>query len=124
MLIIHDCLRILKILSKHSPLEAVYLGVDNLYLQNGRVKLCDPFLSRSNLLQELIKLKADQFEQQQLGQRPEPHSSPRRGAIKESFETVALKKQWQLQNLFFIGLLASRLLTLRTETDPVKILRD
>ena len=67
MLIIHDCLRILKILSKHSPLEAVYLGVDNLYLQNGRVKLCDPFLSRSNLLQELIKLKADQFEQLQLG---------------------------------------------------------
>ena len=95
MLIIHDCLRILKILSKHSPLEAVYLGLDNLYLQNGRVKLCDPFLSRSNLLQELIKLKSDQFEQQQLvGQRQDPHSNPRRGPIKESFETIALKKQW------------------------------
>ena len=58
MLIIHDCLRILKILCKHSPLEAVYMGVDNLYLQNGRVKLCDPFLSRQNLLKELIKPKS------------------------------------------------------------------
>ena len=58
MLIIHDCLKILKILCKHSPLEAVYMGIDNLYLQNGRVKLCDPFLSRSNLLKELIKPRA------------------------------------------------------------------
>jgi len=35
MLIIHDCLRILKVLSQTSPLEAVYLGIDNLYLKNG-----------------------------------------------------------------------------------------
>ena len=34
------------------------MGVDNLYLQNGRVKLCDPFLSRQNLLKELIKPKS------------------------------------------------------------------
>lgn len=32
MLIVHDCLRILKILARTDPLEAVYLGIDNLYL--------------------------------------------------------------------------------------------
>lgn len=58
MLIVHDCLRLLKILSKSNPTEAVYLGVDNLYLMNGRVKLCDPFLNRTRLLSELKKLEA------------------------------------------------------------------
>ena len=59
LLIVHDCLRILKILSRSNPLEAVYLGVDNLYLMNGNVRLCDPFLNRTRLLQELIKIKVD-----------------------------------------------------------------
>ena len=59
LLIVHDCLRILKILSRASPLEAVYLGVDNLYLMNGNVRLCDPFLNRTRILQELIKIKVD-----------------------------------------------------------------
>ncbi len=58
MLIVHDCLRLLKILSRSNPTEAVYLGVDNLYLMNGRVKLCDPFLNRTRLLSELKKLEA------------------------------------------------------------------
>ena len=58
MLIIHDCLRILKILSRSNPLEAVYLGVDNLYFVSGRVRLCDPFLNRTRLTQELVKLRA------------------------------------------------------------------
>jgi len=58
MLIIHDCLRLLKILSRSNPTEAVYLGMDNLYLMNGRVKLCDPFLNRTRLLQELKRLEA------------------------------------------------------------------
>ena len=58
MLIIHDCLRLLKTLSRSNPTEPVYLGMDNLYLMNGRVRLCDPFLNRTRLLQELIKLKA------------------------------------------------------------------
>ena len=49
-------MRILKILSRSNPLEAVYLGVDNLYLMNGNVRLCDPFLNRTRLLQELIKI--------------------------------------------------------------------
>ena len=52
MLIIHDCLRILKVLSRSSPLEPVYLGMDNLYIMNGRVRLCDPFLNRTRLWQE------------------------------------------------------------------------
>lgn len=34
------------------------------------------------------------------------------------------QKLWQVQNLYFIGLLAARLLTKRMETDPVKILLD
>ena len=59
LLIIHDCLRILKILSRANPLEAVYMGADNLYLMNGSVRLCDPFLNRTRLLQELIKIKSD-----------------------------------------------------------------
>ena len=50
MLIIHDCLRILKILSRANPLEPVYLGIDNLYLKNGKVRLADPFLNRTRLL--------------------------------------------------------------------------
>ena len=57
LLIIHDCLKILKVWSRANPLEAVYLGIDNLYLSNGKVCLCDPFLNRTKLLQELIKLK-------------------------------------------------------------------
>ena len=59
MLIIHDCLRILKVLSRSSPLEPVYLGMDNLYIMNGRVRLCDPFLNRTRLWQE------NQFRQKQ-----------------------------------------------------------
>lgn len=58
MLIIQDCLRLLKILSRSNPTEAVYLGVDNLFLMNGRVRLCDPFLNRTRLQQELKKLEA------------------------------------------------------------------
>ena len=118
MMIIHDCLKILKILCKHSPLEAVYMGVDNLYFQNGRVKLCDPFLSRSSLLKELIKPKplTSQSSKTNL------HSVGR--LVHKNTETIGQQKQWQLQNLFFIALLASRLLTLRTETDPMKIICD
>ena len=59
LLLIHDCLRILKLLSKSNPMEPVYLGIDNLYLINGQVRLCDPFLNRTRLLQELIKLKVE-----------------------------------------------------------------
>ena len=59
LLLMHDCLRILKLLSKSNPMEAVYLGIDNLYLINGQVRLCDPFLNRTRLLQELIKLKVE-----------------------------------------------------------------
>ena len=62
MLIVYDCLRILKVLSRSSPTEAVYLGIDNLYLINGHVRLCDPFINRTRLLQELIKLKAQSNE--------------------------------------------------------------
>lgn len=58
MLIIQDCLRLLKLLSKSNPTEAVYLGADNLFIMNGQVCLCDPFLNRTRLLSELIKLKA------------------------------------------------------------------
>ena len=63
LLIVHDCLRILKILIRACPFEAVYLGVDNLYLMNGTVRLCDPFLNRARLLQELIKIKVDNKKQ-------------------------------------------------------------
>ena len=34
------------------------------------------------------------------------------------------QKIWQVQNLYFTGLLAARLLTLKMETDPIKILMD
>ena len=34
------------------------------------------------------------------------------------------QKLWQVQNLYFIGLLAARLLTKRMETDPIKIILD
>ena len=49
MLIIHDCLRILKTLSRYNALEPVYLGIDNLYIMDARVRLCDPFLNRTRL---------------------------------------------------------------------------
>lgn len=49
MLIIHDCLRVLKFLARADPLEAVYLGIDNLFFQNGRLKLGGALLNRTRL---------------------------------------------------------------------------
>lgn len=60
-LIIHDCLRILKYLCKTQPQQSLYLGVDNLYLKDGRVCYSDPFLSRQNLLKELTLVTGDKL---------------------------------------------------------------
>ena len=116
MLIIHDCLRILKVLSRSSPLEPVYLGMDNLYIMNGRVRLCDPFLNRTRLWQENqlrqkqneVRVRDSSDAADDLGRRMPPER----------------QKLWQVQNLYFIGLLAARLLTKRMETDPIKIILD
>ena len=128
MLIIHDCLRILKVLSRANPLEAVYLGMDNLYLMNGQVRLCDPFLTRTRLLQELIKLKAASSSTNSPSSNSDASSQTSRGAAACYDYQVNLQpekqKLWQVQNLYFIGLLAARLLTLKMETDPIKILMD
>lgn len=102
----HDCLRILKLLSRVSPLEAVYLGIDNLHLMAGRVMLCDPFLSRARLVGEMQKARQ------------------KREASASGSESHDRLKLWQLQNLYFIALLAARLMTLKMETDPQKILRE
>jgi hypothetical protein len=46
MLIVHDCLRILKYLSLTAPTEALLFSEENLLIKEGRVKLSDPFLSK------------------------------------------------------------------------------
>ena len=58
LLIVNDCLRILKTLIRSNPLEPVFMGLDNLWLdKNGRVKLSDPFLSRLRIKQEITQLR-------------------------------------------------------------------
>ena len=100
MLIIHDCLRILKVLSRANPLEAVYLGMDNLYLMNGQVRLCDPFLTRTRLLQELIKLKAASSSTNSPSPNPDASSQTARGAAAYYGYQVNLQpekqKLWQV----------------------------
>lgn len=53
LVIIHDCLRILKYLGKNQPYQQLYFGVNNLYIRDGRVCFSDPYISRQNLVKEL-----------------------------------------------------------------------
>ena len=57
MLVVHDCLRILKYLSLTAPTEELLFSEDNLLIKDGRVKLSDPFLSKAHLQQELLKIR-------------------------------------------------------------------
>ena len=53
MLIIHDCLKILKHLALFHPFEQLHFDVNNLMLKDGRVKMADAYLRRKKLAYEL-----------------------------------------------------------------------
>jgi hypothetical protein len=98
--------------------------MDNLYIMNGRVRLCDPFLNRTRLWQE------NQYRQKQqqsgFGAEARLRDVNESSSAEVESRRIAPERQklWQVQNLYFIGLLAARLLTKRMETDPIKILLD
>jgi len=56
LLIIHDCLRILKFLSLNRPLDSIFFSSDNLLIKDGHVKLSDSYFSRSKLKREYLRL--------------------------------------------------------------------
>ena len=58
MVIMHDCLKILKMLALHKPLDAICFTVDNLLIKDGHVILSDAYLSKNNLKRE-IRLLSD-----------------------------------------------------------------
>lgn len=61
LLIIYDCLRILKNLGKNQPYQEIFFGVNNLFLRDGRLRMLDPFLSRQNLVKELTKINKEKL---------------------------------------------------------------
>lgn len=53
MLLIHDCLKILKMLALQRPNDAICFTVDNLLIKDGHVILSDAYLSKSKLKREI-----------------------------------------------------------------------
>lgn len=56
LVIVHDCLKILKLLALHKPLDAICFSIDNLLIKDGHVILSDAYLSKSNLKREIRTL--------------------------------------------------------------------
>lgn len=46
LVIVHDCLKILKLLALHKPLDAICFSIDNLLIKDGHVILADAYLSK------------------------------------------------------------------------------
>jgi len=99
--LIHDCLKILKMLALNRPNDAICFTVDNLLIKDGHVILSDAYLSKAKLKREIQLLT-------------------NKDLVQESYT----QKLWQLQNLQFIGRLACQMLseTKLDLDDPNKML--
>jgi hypothetical protein len=53
LVLVHDCLKILKMLALLRPNDAICFSVDNLLLKNGHLILSDAFISKSKLKREI-----------------------------------------------------------------------
>lgn len=107
LLIVHDCLRILKFLAAHRPYDAVCFHTDNLMLQDGHVRLADGYLSKNKLKREMIRART---------KLPESSLEP---FIPETYQ----KRLWQIQNLQFVTKIACQLLcSARDQDEPKKLL--
>jgi len=51
---VHDCLKILKNLALHRPLEATCFTLDNLLYKDGVLKISDVYLSKVKMKKEII----------------------------------------------------------------------
>jgi hypothetical protein len=49
LVVIHDCLKILKTLALHRPNEATCFSLDNLYLKEGTLKIADIYISKTKV---------------------------------------------------------------------------
>lgn len=97
LIIIHDCLKILKILAYLRPHDAINFTTENLLVKDGRILLSDAYLSKQKIKREL---------QVQANKKIEIVGDMG-GLMPESYS----KKLWQLQNLQFILRLACQMLT-------------
>lgn len=53
LVLIHDCLKILKMLALYRPNDAICFTVDNLLIKDGHVILSDAYLSKAKLKREI-----------------------------------------------------------------------
>lgn len=53
LILIHDCLKILKMLALYRPNDAICFTRDNLLLKDGHVILSDAYLSKAKLRREI-----------------------------------------------------------------------
>jgi hypothetical protein len=53
LILVHDCLKILKMLALLRPNDAICFSVDNLLLKNGHLILSDAFISKAKLKREI-----------------------------------------------------------------------
>ena len=53
LVLIHDCLKILKMLALQRPNDAICFTVDNLLIKDGHVILSDAYLSKAKLKREI-----------------------------------------------------------------------
>ena len=53
LVLVHDCLKILKMLALLRPNDAICFSVDNLLLKNGHLIISDAFISKSKLKMEI-----------------------------------------------------------------------
>jgi len=125
MLVVHDCLKILKYLSLNRPLEEKLFGLDNLLFQDGRLKMSDPYLSRKHLRNEISSIKRAKFNEfQGIAPPQDLLSSTIMGDSANRFSATYSQKMWQLQNLQFIGELACQLLADKPESEPSEMLKN
>lgn len=62
LLLVHDCLKILKMLALLRPNDAICFTVDNLLIKDGHVILSDPYLSKAKLKREIQLLNNKKME--------------------------------------------------------------